>query len=92
MFREGSDLPDRGWTALINRLHRDLVVLDPDYRLDQVKEKFGALRFYAAFDPVVAERCNELVMAAAHETMRTCEVCGDPGGTASWWFNTRALT
>lgn len=37
----------RGWREIVAALHMDLVKLDPDYRLFQVKEKFGGLRFYA---------------------------------------------
>jgi hypothetical protein len=64
-----------------------LAALDPDYKIHQVKQKFGYLRVYLAeereeFGPALAE-----AHAGAAET---CEVCGahgelrqDPGGWLS---------
>lgn len=34
------------WFPIIEKLNRDLLNLDPDYRVFQVKEKFGDLRYY----------------------------------------------
>ena len=34
-----------GWYPLLIELHADLVALDHDYVVEQVKEKFGTLRF-----------------------------------------------
>jgi hypothetical protein len=36
-----------GWLPVIERLHADLLKIDPNYVVAQVKEKFGGLRFYA---------------------------------------------
>jgi hypothetical protein len=35
-----------GWINILDRLAEDLVAMGWDRRLDQVKEKFGRLRFY----------------------------------------------
>ena len=47
-----------GWYALIYKLCKDLVKIDPVLVVVQVKEKFGGLRFYvggtAKFDEVNA--------------------------------------
>lgn len=40
------DTPD-SWLPVIEKLHKDLLAIDPDYRVAQVKEKFGRLRYYA---------------------------------------------
>jgi hypothetical protein len=72
-------LPGPGWTRIIDDLHQRLVDCDPGYRLLQVKEKFGGLRFYAEFDPAVMERCRALVRGAEAQAARTCERCGQPG-------------
>jgi len=37
----------RGWDELIIKLNDDLAAIDPGYVVDQVKEKFGGLRYYA---------------------------------------------
>jgi len=36
-----------GWAQLVLDTHNKLVALDPDYTLDQIKEKYGQLRYYA---------------------------------------------
>ncbi len=36
-----------GWFPLIARLHTDLLELDPNYVVLQIKEKFAGLRYYA---------------------------------------------
>lgn len=69
-------LPGSGWTPIIDRLHRELIALDPGYVLHQVKEKFGTLRFYGEFREDVREVCEALVRSAEIESSRTCERCG----------------
>jgi hypothetical protein len=67
-----------GWFDLVWRLcERIEAVNDPaPFKVEQVKEKFGCLRFYT-------NTCNELIQAlievAEDESLRTCEVCGQPG-------------
>lgn len=48
---------DDNWLPIVEKLHRDLLEIDPGYVVAQVKEKFGGLRYYAypsrnAFDGV----------------------------------------
>lgn len=78
-----------GWHDIIRRLHADLIVLDPDYKLYQVKEKMGGLRYYIATshaysqdDPVHAR-----IAEAEREASVTCEECGEPGMLRQngWW-------
>jgi hypothetical protein len=45
-------------------------------RVEQVKEKFGCLRFYTN---TCTELIQALIEAAEDESLRTCEVCGQPG-------------
>ncbi|MGH9025731.1 MAG: hypothetical protein ACRDWD_06385 [Acidimicrobiia bacterium] len=73
-----------GWYPIIVAVDRKLADLDPDYRVLQVKEKFGGLRYY--WRPRDAEQGegpaalgNELVNAAAALAASTCEDCGRPG-------------
>ena len=37
---------DPGWYDLIEKIDVELRVIDPEYTIYQIKEKFGALRFY----------------------------------------------
>lgn len=68
-----------GWLDLIDRLDRDLAEIDPDYRVAQVKEKFGGLRFY--FDSDLEDRTalTARIAEAEAESFRTCEITGNPG-------------
>lgn len=77
-----------GWWPLIEQLHRDILAIDADYRLDQIKEKFGILRFYAS-----SERWGEasaLISAAEAKSATLCERCGASGEMRSegWWMKT----
>lgn len=72
-------LPGPGWSAIVDKLHRDLLALDPGYTLIQVKEKFGYLRVYVRTQPDVQELADHLCGDAARKSAVTCEGCGDPG-------------
>lgn len=72
----GVDFPD-GWAPLLNKLHNGLFALDPDYRVSQVKVKFGGLRFYPG--SAMGSESYDLIRAAKQEAERTCEECAGPG-------------
>src|SRR6266540_3362653 len=71
-----------GWIPILDRLAENLVALGWDRTLEQVKQKFGGLRFYLGRrDPTplssddraaISRRIDE----ATAESMRTCEGCG----------------
>lgn len=65
-----------GWVPILERLATRLIQLGWDRRVQQIKEKFGGLRFYS--DSLNGEM-SEAVRAAAAEAERTCEECGAPG-------------
>lgn len=84
-----------GWFSLLWRLCEDLEPLVVQYedetghqfQLVQVKEKFGALRFYVENANDVIRQRIEL---AELESSNTCEVCGEPGVSRSdGWIKTR---
>jgi hypothetical protein len=61
---------------MVVNLMKDLFDLGWDGHLDQIKEKFGGLRFYiGGGDEAIFERINE----AERESYHTCETCGRPG-------------
>ena len=71
---------DEGWYQLVIDCDRELTVIDPNYQIAQVKQKFGGLRYYfqsslsgerKAMDDVVTK--YEAVAAV------TCEATGNPG-------------
>lgn len=65
------------WRQLVPRYAGCQIGYDPTgIRATTVKEKFGILRFYMQGSlPEIEEAVN----AAAEESSRTCEVCGDAG-------------
>lgn len=76
----------RGWYDLVLRLDATLAEIDPDYRIAQVKEKFGGLRYYVSnsegytFDGEWGDDpFRAAIQAAEAESFVTCEGCGAPG-------------
>ncbi len=74
----------RGWYPVVIALDRQLADLDPGYRVLQVKEKFGTLRYYWQPDETnpseaVRTRGEELVNAAEALSGRTCDECAAMG-------------
>lgn len=80
-----------GWHPLILLLHNRLVGIDPDYRVLQVKEKLGGLRYYIqpsqGLDEVLYRRLFDVEDEAEAESFHICEVCGQPGQLrgGSWY-------
>lgn len=85
-----------GWEQIILDLDADLTEMDPNYRIQQIKEKFGGLRYYIEHDhgdhdwktcPLEAR-----IRAAEIAAINTCEVCGKHGmnrRSDSGWYETR---
>lgn len=75
-----TDLPGEGWWPIIAALDADLREMYPDYRVLQVKEKFGGLRFYIA--PVTESTYRQVydrIHTAEAISYKVCEWCGEPG-------------
>ncbi|MFI6662949.1 hypothetical protein ACIBL8_46565 [Streptomyces sp. NPDC050523] len=79
-------LPDRlravgpGWHPLLLRLHTQLLTWDADYRVEDLKEKFGAVRVHIATasgppDPEI----RGLVLSVEEQSATVCEFCGAAG-------------
>jgi hypothetical protein len=70
-----------GWKKIVDRTHEKLKYIDPEYKIAQIKEKFGGLRYYydnsfESYDDVRREIMDDIVRAAEYEASRTCELCG----------------
>lgn len=107
-FRPPDTDPDRdygmlpGWAPLVRQLVSDLneVWGEGNWRIAQVKEKFGTLRFYWYGDERSGDddydakyaRATELVDAAERRSAQLCEVCGatawGPQASSSGWLYT----
>ena len=77
-----------GWDKLVDPLS-DLV-LDAGGTVDQVKEKFGGLRFYfGGLNAIDWERIEPIVNKAESESYHVCEQCGEPGKLRNFsWIQT----
>lgn len=74
-----------GWFKLLFDLNKELEALIPDYRIFQVKEKFGGLRFYTAY--AYSDEFEAIIEKYEELSLKTCEYCGRPGtinDTRSW--------
>lgn len=74
-----------GWFGLVEQLDSDIAKLAPDYTIDQIKEKFGSLRFYiGSIDENVFEEVYELIRAAEKKSSEMCDVCGRPAKISTY--------
>ena len=63
-----------GWYRLLERLCEELEpVAPPEFRFDQVKEKFGKMRIYASHS---TEETARLIQHAQEASLSCCELCG----------------
>ena len=74
-----------GWKPLIKELNEKIEALFPNYDIEQIKEKFGALRYYISIpwneDETEEEARNrdvayELTEEYEDKSMKVCESCG----------------
>ena len=89
-FAHGDGWFDLVWT-LCERLESVVPAAETEtgrsFRVLQVKEKFGGLRFYTNYSN---DTISALIEASEIESIHTCDVCGGPGrrrGTS--WVETR---
>lgn len=76
-----------GWVPLVDELHSKVLEIDPDVRVDQVKEKFGTLRYYFSSD--LYDQVEAVVREYESRSAVTCETCGGPGYLqGKYWVKT----
>lgn len=93
----GIDTGD-GWFQLIWDLCMDITNYQKDHpeifndiemgpiQAEQVKEKFGGLRFYTNYGD---DKVYEFIGKAEKRSYETCEICGEPGKPSGWgWITT----
>jgi hypothetical protein len=66
-----------GWYPIIVELDQSIATIYPEYEVQQVKEKFGGLRYYCDHDGV--DEVAKLIGAAELRAAKTCEDCGALG-------------
>ena len=62
-----------GWRPLVTKLVEDIIKIDPDVEITQIKEKFGGLRFYVGG---ATDEVFDLIDRAEAESLKICEGCG----------------
>lgn len=76
-----------GWDNLVNTLVAELIAIDPNLEIHQIKEKFGGLRAYISPSPDLDDEPNakfyKLIEEAEERSYAICETCGEPGGHTS---------
>lgn len=70
---------NEGWYKILEEIDNKLSYLDPNYRVAQIKEKFGTLRFYFDTDVegLIRDIMYDCVRAAEYASSYTCEYCGN---------------
>jgi len=87
----------RGWEALIREVLQGIEDLLPekhDFKVSQIKEKFGGLRFYAfslELPEETKKKIDKLISLAESRSFGVCEMCGEParadtGGSRFGWI------
>ena len=89
---------DEGWYKLVLDCHNEILRIDPEYRIHQIKEKFGALRYYfelseSYWETPKDKRTDLTPIISKYEAMSrvTCELTGQNGllmKSPTGWFKT----
>jgi len=74
------DVPE-GWHDLVSKTDEKMMFLDPEYKITQVKEKFGQLRFYYASmaEELIRDIMSDVSHAVEMRSAHICETCGKYG-------------
>jgi hypothetical protein len=65
-----------GWVALIAECDRRLLETDPDYRVEQIKEKFGGLRYYTSSSDGDWRELAKVTDFFERMSLYVCDTCG----------------
>jgi hypothetical protein len=70
-----------GWQPLLGELDLCLQAIDPGYYVEQVKQKFGALRVYVISlgGSELSAQLSDAVAEFEQRSITICEDCGRPG-------------
>lgn len=64
-----------GWIPLVEELVEKLIKIEPTFKIAQIKQKFGGLRFYAN---VTTTEAWDLIQEYEDKSFKVCEDCGAP--------------
>ena len=79
---------EEGWYPLLFELDERLSEIDPDYRIAQIKEKFGGLRYY--IESKRYDETQKVVEEIENRSYTICEITGKPGRLVkrNGWYKT----
>jgi len=93
-FQEEKMNVGEGWWPIVDEMHKDLTRLLGEYELQQIKEKFGGLRYYmqvgSGCNPALMGQVRDIITAGEDKSTETCETCGQEGTNQSigGWYKT----
>ena len=70
-----------GWHHLVKSAHNRILEVDPEYRIRQIKEKFGTLRYY--YEPsrsTATIEIDRIIKVAEIVSSVVCQDCGSLDG------------
>jgi len=72
---------DPGWHHLVALCHVELMAIDPNYEIFEIKEKFGSLRYYFGTKNTEIKEVEMWKIAEKYEILSqgVCELTGKPG-------------
>lgn len=73
-----------GWFSLLDKLCYDIELClddDEEFIVNQIKQKWGGLRFYYDTDSKSSDKIDSLVSLAEEQSFTICEICGKSGET-----------
>lgn len=81
-----------GWGELVRQCHEKILTFDQSYKIYQIKEKFGGLRFYVkpTSTPLIY-KIEELISPFMRKSYLICESCGKNGNlrkSPTGWMKT----
>lgn len=68
---------DTSWYPAIRQAHLELLALDPDYKILQIKNKFNGLRYYYQLSENVSDAANRLAFQVVRDAERWVETYED---------------
>lgn len=76
------ELPGCGWFSIIYTAHKKFIMLDYNYKITSIREKWGTLRYH--YLPSTKYYAADMAMrryarTAEYDSAKTCEFCGDVG-------------
>jgi len=76
------ELPGCGWFSIIYTAHKKFTMLDYNYKITSIREKWGTLKFH--YLPSTKYYAADMAMrryarTAEYDSAKTCEFCGNAG-------------